>query len=174
GRTARARPGSTPRRPRRRARRPSPVPRRPRAPAARTRARPRCPRRAGSRARRASSRARRRPSPRAPPRRRGSRGSFHLDEPALSLVLGDRSEARTPVRAQRALVPPGNPEPEPSRPPFLARIAEARLDERLGETVSGQVGPDAEADAHLVALADEVEEADQLSVVVDDRPQSFA
>src|SRR5438874_10369575 len=96
-------------------------------------------------------------------------GPLHLDEAAAPVVLGDRAEAGAPVRPERSLVPPGDPQPEPLRSPFLARVAQAGLDEGLREPVARQVRANAEADAHLVALAHEVEEADQIAVVVDHR-----
>src|SRR5262249_53237041 len=44
-------------------------------------------------------------------------------------------------------------------------------DERLRQASARQVGPHAEPEPHLVSLGDEVEEADELAVVVDDRAQ---
>src|SRR5207253_1545182 len=65
----------------------------------------------------------------------------------------------------------------PSRTPTVAgtppaaRVLQPGCDERLREAAAGQVGTHAEAEPHLVPFGDEVEEADELAVVVDDRPQ---
>src|SRR5581483_11071784 len=102
-----------------------------------------------------------------------SRRPLHLDEPR-PVVARDFAEAGAPVRAQRTLVPPGDPEAKALRPPLRTRVVEPRLDERLRETAAGQIGPHPEPEPHLVAFADEVEEPDELAVVADHGPQAVA
>src|SRR4029079_962987 len=53
-----------------------------------------------------------------PPPHGGSCRPLHLDEPASPVVLGDLTEAGSPVGTQRPLVPPCEPEPEPLRLPL--------------------------------------------------------
>src|SRR5438552_1399098 len=86
----------------------------------------------------------------------------------------DRAEPGAAVGAQRALVPPGDPQAEAQRLPACPCVVEPGLDERLREPLAGEVRTHAEADAHLVVLADEVEEADEVAVVADDRAESVA
>src|SRR5262249_60793308 len=86
--------------------------------------------------------------------------------PAPALV-----DPGAPVGPQRPLVPPRDPETERARPPLAARVVQPGGDERLREAAAGQVGTHPETEPHLVPLGDEVEEADELTAVVDDRPQ---
>src|SRR4051812_37285774 len=86
--------------------------------------------------------------------------TLHLDEARLR-VAPDLAKAGAPVRAQRALVPARDPQAELLRAPLERRVVEAGLDERLREPLPCEVGTHAEAEAHLVVLAHEVEEADQ-------------
>src|SRR4051794_35158801 len=101
--------------------------------------------------------------------------ALHLDEAALlPFVLGDLAETRAPIRAECALVPGGDPQPERLRMPLLARVLEPGADERLCEPAAGQIGTDAEADPDLAALLDEVEEADEVALVAYHRAQAVA
>src|SRR3954463_5285611 len=88
--------------------------------------------------------------------------------------MADLFEAGAAIRPERALVPPRDPEPVALRRPFLGCVVEPGLDELRAEPAAGEVRPGSEAAADLVALAHEVEEADQLALVVDDSTQAFA
>src|SRR5262249_17657774 len=106
-----------------------------------------------------------------------SRRPLHLHEPR-PVAPGHLAESRAPVGAElggeRPLSPRRAREREGARPPLAARVVGARLDERLREAAPGQIGPHAEAEPHLVALAHEVEEADELAVVADHGTQALA
>src|SRR3954452_10101352 len=91
----------------------------------------------------------------ATPRRRAPRGSRRVGTRAARARSTARPRAGTASAATRA-----TRSRAPLPPPLERRVVEPRLDERLCEAVTREVGTHAEPEPYLVAFPDEVEEPD--------------